>query len=263
MNGYWKFHRAMYEHPIWKRPMATRLVWITILGYANFTEKEWLYKGTLVAIPSGTWITTQDHLAELSGVSRKQVRNAIKDLIALESIRANQRANRYTEICVVNWPIYQSNELNEGQPKGQERANQGPTKGQDVRREEGKEVIPVGFDVFWSHYFPRRRVAKQGALKAWKILKPTQELQAHILSALSKQSDRYSLVEDAKIPHAATWLNGRRWEDEIPSNGTGKAKAPDPYAGQSTAWKCVQCGGVHESRPGGPRTCPLESLRSP
>jgi hypothetical protein len=119
--------------------MATRLVWITILGYANFTEKEWLYKGTRVTVPSGTWITTQEHLAELSGVSRKQVRNAIKDLIALESIRANQRANRYTEICIVNWPIYQSNEMQEGQPKGQERANQGPTKGQDVIRKEGKK----------------------------------------------------------------------------------------------------------------------------
>jgi hypothetical protein len=122
---------------------------------------------------------------------------------------------------------------------------------------------PDGFDAFWAHYFPRRKVAKQGALKAWKILNPTKELQAEILAALSKQSDRYSLVEDAKIPHAATWLNGRRWEDEIPSNGTGKAKAPDPYAGQSTAWKCVQCGGVHESKPGGPRTCPLVSTTLP
>jgi hypothetical protein len=124
--------------------MATRLVWITILGYANFTEKEWIYQGTRVTVPSGTWITTQEHLAELSGVSRKQVRNAIKDLIALESIRANQRANRYTEICIVNWPIYQSNEIHEGQPKGQERANQGPTKGQDVIRKEGKKKNLVG-----------------------------------------------------------------------------------------------------------------------
>jgi hypothetical protein len=138
-------------------------------------------------------------------------------------------------------------------------------RGEEKRREEkrGEQINtsnPIGFDSFWAHYFPKRRVAKQGAMKAWKVLNPTKELQAEILSALSKQSDRYSLVEDSKIPHAATWLNGRRWEDEIPTNGTGKAMAPDPYAGQSTAWKCQKCGGVHESKPRDTRTCPQASL---
>ena len=138
LSGYWKFHRRMHDHPVWKRPIATRIVWITILSYANFQENEWLYKSERVLIPAGTFITTQEHLADLAGVSRKQVRTAIRDLITLESIRANQRANRYTEIIIINWPIYQGTILDEGQPEGQVRANRGPTEGQDVRREEGK-----------------------------------------------------------------------------------------------------------------------------
>ena len=144
LQGYWKFHRRMFFHPVWKRPMATRLVWITILGNANFKENDWLRKGERITIPAGTFITTQDHLAELAGVTRKQVRSAIKDLITLESISANQRANRFTEINIINWQAYQGTEVDEGQPKGQPRANQGPTKGQDVRREEGKKKkLPV------------------------------------------------------------------------------------------------------------------------
>jgi len=138
LQGYWKFHRRMHEHPVWKRPIATRIVWITILSYANFQEQEWFYRSQRVLIPAGTFITTQQHLADLAGVTRKQVRTAITDLITLESIRSNQRANRYTEITIINWPIYQGTGVEEGQPEVQPRANQGPTKGQDVRMEEGK-----------------------------------------------------------------------------------------------------------------------------
>jgi hypothetical protein len=244
MNGYWKFHRAMYEHPIWKRPMATRLVWITILGYANFTEKEWLYKGTRVIVPSGTWITTQDHLSELAGVSRKQVRSAIKDLIALESIRANQRANRYTEICIVNWPIYQSNELIEGQPKGQERANQGPTKGQDVIRKEGKkerkEEYTSEFISFWDHY-PRKE-SKQDAWKAWNQIAPQNGLVETILSSVEQHKQKWT--DPQFIPLPASYLRGRRWEDVL-------VIAPKPtQRDPKSIWKSQEEYLAHKKRAG-------------
>lgn len=66
-----------------------------------------------------------------------------------------------------------------------------------------------GFDSFWKLY-PRKE-AKALAVKAWKKAKVNGEV-ASVLASLAKQKNNWT---DPKfIPHAATWLNGRRWEDE-------------------------------------------------
>jgi hypothetical protein len=68
-----------------------------------------------------------------------------------------------------------------------------------------------GFETFWALY--PRRTGKGAALKAWNTAKP--DLEA-VKSALSWQVYQASWGKDggAFIPHPATWLNQRRWEDE-------------------------------------------------
>jgi hypothetical protein len=70
------------------------------------------------------------------------------------------------------------------------------------------------FDKFWSKY--PRKVAKTAARKAWEKIAVDDALLATILAALDAQiaSEQWRA---GFIPHAATWLNGRRWEDELPS----------------------------------------------
>ena len=67
------------------------------------------------------------------------------------------------------------------------------------------------FDEFWKHY--PRKVSKPNALKAWIKIKPDDELTKTIISAISKQN--LSAKEEQFIPHPASWLNGKRWEDEV------------------------------------------------
>jgi uncharacterized protein YdaU (DUF1376 family) len=67
------------------------------------------------------------------------------------------------------------------------------------------------FDEFWKHY--PRKVSKPNALKAWLKVKPDDELTKTIISAISKQN--LSAREEQFIPHPASWLNGKRWEDEV------------------------------------------------
>ena len=67
------------------------------------------------------------------------------------------------------------------------------------------------FDEFWKHY--PRKVSKPNALKAWLKVKPDDELTKTIISAISKQN--LSAKEEQFIPHPASWLNGKRWEDEV------------------------------------------------
>lgn len=80
------------------------------------------------------------------------------------------------------------------------------------------EQADDGFDQFWDEY--PRHVAKQVAEKAWDKLKPDEELRLKIISALriQKQSQQWQNIQ--YVPHPATWLNQRRWEDENPVQST-------------------------------------------
>lgn len=71
----------------------------------------------------------------------------------------------------------------------------------------------ASFDAFWT-LFPNKK-AKQDAAKAWAKLKPDTDLQDKITQAIAAQSasDDWRKDNGKFIPHPATWLNGRRWED--------------------------------------------------
>jgi hypothetical protein len=76
-----------------------------------------------------------------------------------------------------------------------------------------------GFDRFWAAY-PRKQ-AKQAARRAWEKLRPAEDLLQAMLAAVARQRDSPQW-RDGVIPHPATWLNGRRWEDECATAGTSE-----------------------------------------
>ena len=72
---------------------------------------------------------------------------------------------------------------------------------------------------FWPAY--PRHVGKQAAAKAFAKLKPDPELLGEMLKSLAvqRQSPDWTRDEGQFIPHAATWINGKRWQDEPRTNG--------------------------------------------
>jgi hypothetical protein len=86
-----------------------------------------------------------------------------------------------------------------------------------------------GFDEFWSAY--PRKVGKEDALKAFVKISPDAELLAVMLKAIAAQSKSEQWAKDRQfIPHPATWLNGKRWQDDIDDAGNFHAsseQAPD------------------------------------
>ncbi|MBX4216272.1 hypothetical protein KW797_04995 [Candidatus Parcubacteria bacterium] len=68
------------------------------------------------------------------------------------------------------------------------------------------------FDQFWTAY-PRHE-KKQDAAKAWKRLDPDEDLFKRIIKAVAEQkkSDGW---KRGYVPHPTTWINGKRWEDEL------------------------------------------------
>lgn len=73
------------------------------------------------------------------------------------------------------------------------------------------------FNQFWSAY-PRKQ-GKKTAERAFVKLKPDESLLGEILAALDwqKQSASWTKENGQFIPLPATYLNGRRWEDEKPT----------------------------------------------
>ena len=87
------------------------------------------------------------------------------------------------------------------------------------RRRTAKEKTdhkPERFSAFWEFYRNNARGEnKQAAMKAWDRLKPSDELIDQMAKALKEQVKSKSWQEGIGIPYASTWLNNRRWEDEI------------------------------------------------
>ena len=78
------------------------------------------------------------------------------------------------------------------------------------------------FPLFWERY--PKKLAKRDAEKAFAKIKPDEKLFNLILEKLElyKQSEAWLKDGGQFIPYPATWLNGRRWEDEITPAIQGK-----------------------------------------
>ena len=95
-----------------------------------------------------------------------------------------------------------------------------------------------GFDLFWQEY--PRKAAKAAALKAWQKLNPSPELVERILAHVRDHKRSPDWIKDGGqfVPHPATFLNGRRWEDDIPPD-TGPGMAYHGYQ-ERTAHKTLK-----------------------
>lgn len=64
-----------------------------------------------------------------------------------------------------------------------------------------------------------RKVDKQAALKAFASIDPDASTVKAMLAAIDAQglAERCDAGEGRFVPHPATWLNGRRWEDQEPA----------------------------------------------
>jgi hypothetical protein len=86
---------------------------------------------------------------------------------------------------------------------------------QDSRAVVVAEIVPEDdFAHFWSTY--PRKTQKSTAAKRWANMKRADRLAA--LDALPAHVEHWQRerTEPKFIPHAATWLNQRRWEDQLP-----------------------------------------------
>ena len=127
--------------------------------------------------------------------------------------------NRYSARCETNRNNRQQSSTNVNERE--ETATKDPKikiKEKDKDKDNTKREPPISplFDRFWAEY-PKKQ-GKQDAIKAFAKLNPDEGLLERMISAIRVWRDSAQWRENGGqyIPHPATWLNGKRWEDEAP-----------------------------------------------
>lgn len=103
----------------------------------------------------------------------------------------------------------------ESKPEANGKQTESKNKNKDKNKDKNKnkdKCLKADFELFWEAY-PKKK-AKQDAEKAFaKVAVPVQVLLAAIEA--QKRSEDWTKENGQFIPHPATWLNGKRWEDQM------------------------------------------------
>lgn len=80
------------------------------------------------------------------------------------------------------------------------------------------------FDAFWQAY--PKRIAKAKAEEAFSKLNPDEELMKVMIAAIKawSKTDQWTKESGQFVPNPTTWINQRRWEDELPKDNKPKEK---------------------------------------
>ncbi|MFC5791985.1 hypothetical protein EDM22_12295 [Agromyces tardus] len=202
-------------------------------------------------------IVGQGRIASMTGASVDSVRRALRELEAMGAISRSRRAGaggyRTSDLTVVD-PTFTAHSPVGRAPSRQsaykaERRNLTGAQPSPTGHGAGAEEIiqidhpedhPVNasgdlFDEFYAIW--PKKVNKPAARRAWDkaVTKcPAEE----ILAAAVAYRDNPGLPEEQFIPYPATWLNGERWNDDLPESATqasddrkvirgGRVVAPD------------------------------------
>lgn len=143
-----------------------------------------------------------------------EVEQMLDGLAAYGFISRYERAGKKI-IQIVKWAKHQN-------PHRREAPSTLPAENDEVVEEEQqaesgpqKAETEAAFETFWKLY--PRKTAKDNARKAFAKINPDAELMAEIMASLAKHATCQAWLKDDGqfIPHAATWLNGKRWNDEV------------------------------------------------
>ena len=161
---------------------------------------------------------TQDKLSEIMNISKRTITNVINQLKENNLIDVVQQgrglpAKIYVKKLKPNTNASKNDfiESNNKQDTIDEIKEEKQVKEKSKTENKQQEY----FSIFWASY--PKKVGKGAAEKSWKKIKPTKDLLEKMLNAIetAKQSMQWNKDNGQYIPNPATWLNQKRWEDEI------------------------------------------------
>ena len=215
--GWIKLHRSLIDWEWYEDTNCVRLL-IHLLLTVNYEHKKW--KGQY--IKSGTRITSWETLSNELSMSTRRVRTAMSKLERSGEV-TRKTTNKWQAVTLVKWEELQQDKPKHDKPETDKRqTNDKPETTTKERKEIKKEK---NFSLFWSKY--PKKVAKDKCKDKFLKLKES-EIET-ILNTIDKYIN-YKPFEDYTHPNPLTYLNQRRWEDEIPEEEKKPKTGAEIYA---------------------------------
>jgi hypothetical protein len=167
------------------------------------------------------WDYSANGLATLSKAGKDSVKKTLVELEQFGYLKRTRVTDTKGRFIGYDYDIFEKptteNPLTE-KPSTEKPTTENPTQlntnESNTNTSNTKESNTYPFEEFWSAY--PKKVAKEAARKAWVKLKPDETLGKEIIQAVMESAKSKDwLKENGKyIPYPATYLNGKRWEDE-------------------------------------------------
>ena len=204
--------------------------WVEVTGELNAQEKGRLIDAIVLYAQGGDWQEQiKGNERYLFPAFKKQIDRA-NDISEVRSRATESRRNQTTSNDI---KLHQteSNDIKTANNKENNNNNKEDNKNKNDKKNMCADALNTRFESFWSSY--PRHTAKQNALKAFAKLNPDDDLLSVMLQAIERQkkSSQWQGGEQF-IPHPATWLNGKRWEDDIVTERQKPAPAARVVSGQ-------------------------------
>jgi hypothetical protein len=196
-------------------------------------------RGLLVELMSHRlgWEITIESLIRDGIEGRDSIRSAIQELEDAGYLHRERERNSDGTLAGTDYVIVDPWSADEPTSDNPTQANP-PTKKTITTEDHHQELsrvadhssaIDAEFAAIWEAW--PRKVGKDSAHKRWSAMSP--RLRTEVTSILVEHANvyrTYPAQEKQFIPHLATWLNQKRWEDETPQTraADGKVKPPEP-----------------------------------
>jgi len=213
-----------------------------ILNHSTLWDREVYIQMKRITGEDGTCWTSQKNLAKQCGISINRLKKSIQYLIknkwiefvGNKSVSSNGGLQETKEYKVIdlwhkNIQFYKGQGVSSNDipnTKGVSRDDQrgitseakGVSPGDDKEEpilNKNTEEEQEGFILFWNKY--PKKINKHTAKKSFEKLKPGSKLLKVILESVAKFKETKEWKKDNGqfIPYPATWLNNKRWEDEV------------------------------------------------
>lgn len=212
MAGWIKLHKKMKNWE-WYTDHNTLILFIHILLTAEYEDTR--FRG--YDIPRGAMVTGLKALSKDTGLSIQSIRTSIIKLKSTGEITVKS-TNKFSIITVCNFNEYQKQDCHDqqaNQQASQQTTNKRLTTSKEYKKLKKEEYSEAEkrFLAFWEKY--PRKSDKKKALAAWIKNKCYNGSFEQIMTALEQQKKSQQWQDAQYIPHPTTWINGRRWEDEI------------------------------------------------
>lgn len=208
---------------------------------------ELLSKGFANRCETTKWVFVRKHLEWNKPENPNQRKSAAKvaNGIPDECCWRHEFSEAYGDLLGLNWGAT-SNRcetvaeplLNQKQEQKQEKEQKNNSCALPDGERDGVRAMPAElqtrFDRFWDAY-PKKR-SKGDAEKAWRKLRPSEQLLSRMLTAIAtaKTSPDWRRDNGQYIPFPASWLNSAGWDDEMVVSSSGAQSLLLPMGDEAT-----------------------------